>query len=161
MDDRSGVAFPPAEMFDYGRPAAGQGVANERHERLEEVVTGLRFDRKSGRVPSPRRERCGIRRARAGMRFEVYLPEGLAEWIFGFVRAGNVPELKVPWMALLSLLGAARTVGGQCRPGHVETRFLEFFAAQIRNRHTRRAYAQATGNFWPGASAPASRRSPT
>ncbi len=27
------------------------------------------------------------------------------------------------------------------------TRFLEFFAAQIRNRHTRRAYAQATREF--------------
>ena len=27
------------------------------------------------------------------------------------------------------------------------TRFLEFFAAQIRNAHTRRAYAQATREF--------------
>jgi hypothetical protein len=28
-----------------------------------------------------------------------------------------------------------------------QTRFFEFFAANIRNRHTRRAYAQATGEF--------------
>ena len=30
---------------------------------------------------------------------------------------------------------------------NAQTRFLEFFAAQIRNRHTRRAYAQATREF--------------
>ena len=30
-------------------------------------------------------------------------------------------------------------------------RFLEFFAAQIRNPHTRRAYARAVADFWPGA----------
>jgi site-specific recombinase XerC len=28
-----------------------------------------------------------------------------------------------------------------------QTRFWEFFAAQIRNRHTRRAYSRATGQF--------------
>jgi integrase/recombinase XerC len=28
-----------------------------------------------------------------------------------------------------------------------QTRFWEFFAAQIRNKHTRRAYAQATQEF--------------
>ena len=28
-----------------------------------------------------------------------------------------------------------------------QTRFWEFFAAQIRNKHTRRAYGQATGQF--------------
>nr|WP_167108899.1 tyrosine-type recombinase/integrase [Sphingomonas oligoaromativorans] len=31
--------------------------------------------------------------------------------------------------------------------GRVQTRFLEFFAAQIRNPHTRRAYARAIGEF--------------
>jgi integrase/recombinase XerC len=31
--------------------------------------------------------------------------------------------------------------------GRARIRFLEFFAAQIRNRHTRRAYARATGEF--------------
>jgi integrase/recombinase XerC len=31
---------------------------------------------------------------------------------------------------------------------HVQTRFLEFFAANIRNKHTRRAYAQATREFF-------------
>jgi len=30
---------------------------------------------------------------------------------------------------------------------HAQTRFWEFFAAQIRNKHTRRAYAQATREF--------------
>ena len=30
---------------------------------------------------------------------------------------------------------------------HAQTRFLEFFAANIRNKHTRRAYAQATREF--------------
>ena len=30
---------------------------------------------------------------------------------------------------------------------HAETRFWEFFAANIRNKHTRRAYAQATRDF--------------
>jgi integrase/recombinase XerC len=30
---------------------------------------------------------------------------------------------------------------------HAQTRFLEFFAANIRNRNTRRAYAQATREF--------------
>ncbi len=30
---------------------------------------------------------------------------------------------------------------------HAQTRFWEFFAANIRNRHTRRAYAQATREF--------------
>ena len=29
-----------------------------------------------------------------------------------------------------------------------QTRFWEFFAAQIRNKHTRRAYAQATREFF-------------
>ena len=42
-----------------------------------------------------------------------------------------------------------------------ETRFLEFFAANISNAHTGRAYAQARGSFWRGASAPASPRSRT
>jgi hypothetical protein len=28
-------------------------------------------------------------------------------------------------------------------------RFLEFFAANIRNPHTRRAYARAAEDFWP------------
>jgi site-specific recombinase XerD len=41
--------------------------------------------------------------------------------------------------ALPTLVAAA---GGKARE-----RFLEFFAAQIRNRHTRRAYGQATGEF--------------
>ena len=41
--------------------------------------------------------------------------------------------------ALPTLVAAA---GGKARE-----RFLEFFAAQIRNKHTRRAYAQATGEF--------------
>ena len=31
--------------------------------------------------------------------------------------------------------------------GRARERFLEFFAARIRNRHTRRAYAQATREF--------------
>jgi integrase/recombinase XerC len=31
--------------------------------------------------------------------------------------------------------------------GHAQTRFWEFFAANIRNRHTRRAYAQAVREF--------------
>ena len=31
--------------------------------------------------------------------------------------------------------------------GQAQTRFWEFFAANIRNKHTRRAYAQATGEF--------------
>ena len=39
-------------------------------------------------------------------------------------------------------------------------RFLEFFAANIRNKHTRRTLRRRA-NFWPGASAPASRRSST
>ena len=30
-------------------------------------------------------------------------------------------------------------------------RFLEFFAANIRNPHTRRAYYRAADEFWPGA----------
>ena len=30
---------------------------------------------------------------------------------------------------------------------HAEIRFLEFFAAQIRNTHTRRAYSRAVGEF--------------
>ncbi len=41
--------------------------------------------------------------------------------------------------ALPTLVAAA---GGKARE-----RFLEFFAAQIRNRHTRRAYGQATREF--------------
>ena len=45
--------------------------------------------------------------------------------------------------------------------GHAQTRFLEFFAANIRNRHTRRAYAQATREFLAWCEAPASPRSPT
>jgi hypothetical protein len=38
-------------------------------------------------------------------------------------------------------------------------RFLEFFAANIRNPHTRRAYARAAQEFLPGAPMPACRRS--
>ena len=40
----------------------------------------------------------------------------------------------------------------------VSVRFLEFFAADIRNRHTRRAYAQAGKNFQRGAPMRACRR---
>jgi hypothetical protein len=32
-------------------------------------------------------------------------------------------------------------------------RFLEFFAGQVRNPHTRRAYARAVRSFWRGARA--------
>jgi hypothetical protein len=39
-------------------------------------------------------------------------------------------------------------------------RFLEFFAANIRNPHTRRAYAAPPMNSSPGARASACRRSP-
>ena len=59
----------------------------------------------------------------------------------------------VPSASLPPIVSAAG-VGAQ-------TRFWEFFAANIRNPNTRRAYARRRGNFWPGARAPASRRSPT
>lgn len=38
-------------------------------------------------------------------------------------------------------------------------RFLEFFAANIRNPHTRRAYGYAVWSFWPGATIRACHRS--
>ena len=40
-----------------------------------------------------------------------------------------------------------------------QVRFLEFFTANIRNRNTRRAYAQAVASSWPGARIAACRRS--
>src|SRR5271157_4285327 len=47
-----------------------------------------------------------------------------------------------PLRATLQLPAAVAAAGAQA-----QTRFWEFFAAQIRNKHTRRAYAQATGEF--------------
>jgi hypothetical protein len=38
--------------------------------------------------------------------------------------------------------------------------FFEFFAANIRNPHVRRATPAPRRNFWPGERAPACRRSP-
>ena len=50
-----------------------------------------------------------------------------------------VPDIVPARTALPTLVAAA---GGKARE-----RFLEFFAARIRNKHTRRAYARATGEF--------------
>jgi len=54
--------------------------------------------------------------------------------------------------ALPALVGAA----GE----RASTHFLEFFAANIRNPHTRRAYYRAAHEFWPGVAASACRLSP-
>ena len=58
--------------------------------------------------------------------------------------------------AFLTALSALIAAGGE-RAG---MRFLEFFVADIRNPHTRRAYARAADEFLAGcARAPACRRS--
>lgn len=38
----------------------------------------------------------------------------------------------------------------QAAAARAQKRFLEFFTANIRNEHTRRAYAQAVREFWLG-----------
>jgi integrase/recombinase XerC len=51
-------------------------------------------------------------------------------------------------MSPLALLVVDRTPALVAAAGApVQTRYLEFFAANIRNQHTRRAYAQATRGF--------------
>jgi integrase/recombinase XerC len=62
----------------------------------------------------------------------------------------QLAPLASPALQLPALIAAA--------DDKARVRFVEFFAANIRNKHTRRAYAQAVREFLPGVRAPTSRR---
>ena len=73
----------------------------------------------------------------------------------GFMRDSEMKQF-VPTLPKSALPALATTAGDR-----VQIRFWELFGANLRNRHTRRAYVRGARDFWAGAGATAWRRSPT
>src|SRR5271167_408451 len=71
-------------------------------------------------------------------------------WVAGATRFERKPEIAC--LAAPVVLGLVAALGHEA-----SWRYVEFFTANIRNPHTRRACARACGQFFAGASNEASR----